>query len=120
MKQSLRSIFRVTLLALALFAGDSVFAQTNAYDDAYHYAFNSAGWPLVFQGTNSGFGFGPWFCATNGPNSHGFFTTHNGGPISSPINSSDPPGNNNNQHVWGLFANGGADASNWAVAYRAF
>src|SRR5262249_53472230 len=56
-----------------------------------------------------------------GPNSHGFFSTHTGGPISSPVNSSDPPGNNNAGHVWGLFANQGTvNGANWAVAYRGF
>jgi hypothetical protein len=104
------------------------FGQTNAYDDAYHYSHASATWAQLFQGTNSGFGFTAWFCATNGPRSHGFFTTHNTGTtppptISSPTNCCEAPGNNTNQHVWGVFANssGTADKTlNTAVAYRGF
>ncbi len=112
----------------ALLGVTSASAQTNSYDDAYHYAYASATW-YGFYNTNPpvnfGFGFTPWVVATNGPGSHGFFTTRNaaspGGVlplISSPTNTVDAPGNNNSAHVWGLFANG--TGNNAAVMYRGF
>ncbi len=101
-------------------------AQTNAYDDAFHYIkanWNTSNGVPQYEG---GFGFTPWVLATNGPSSHGFFTTHNGTTtplptIDSPTNftaTGSPPGNDNNAHVWGMFANG--TGANMAVAYRGF
>src|SRR5436305_1305013 len=85
----------------ALFAiAGTASAQTNAYDDALHYT--KLTW--ITNGQSFGFGFTPWVLATNGPGSHGFFTTHNVGTapaptIASPTNSSttgSAPGNDNN------------------------
>lgn len=123
-------LFPAIMVVLAGMAPGPVSAQTNAYDDAYHYIYASATWYTNIGpgsgGLNYGFGFKPWVMATNGPNSHGFFTTHNVGTapapaIASPTNCCDAPGNNNSQHVWGLFANGGSvNGANWSVAYRGF
>src|ERR1043165_3051354 len=63
---------------------NSAFAPTNAYDDAYHYAYASASWYSFYNtapGINYGFGFNTWVVRTNGPGSHGFFTTRNATPL---------------------------------------
>jgi len=107
--------------ATALFVPGRAIAQTNAYDDAYHYSHASATWYTNFTGKNYGFGFTPWVLTTNGPGSHGFFTTRNATPkpaIASPTNSVDAPGNDNSAHVIGMFANG--TGFNSSVAYRGF
>jgi hypothetical protein len=116
-----RSLLFVVAAALLAFTV-SASAQTNAYDDALHY--DKQTW--ITNGQSFGFGFTPWVLATNGPSSHGFFDTHDVGTapaptIASPTNSSttgSPPGNDNNQHVWGMFANG--TGANMTVAYRGF
>ena len=124
----LLSLGACSITVAALLGTTSASAQTNAYDDAYHYAYASATW-YGFYNTNPpinfGFGFTPWVVETNGPSSHGFFTTRNaaspGGAlpvISSPTNSVDAPGNNGTAHVWGLFANG--TGANNATMYRGF
>lgn len=109
-------------IGLAPWAAPRAVAQTNAYDDAYHYAYASASWYAFYStNVNYGFGFTPWAVRTNGPANHGFFTTRNGTPlpaISSPTNTVDAPGNNGSAHVWGLFANG--TGLNSAVMYRGF
>jgi len=108
----------------AILAASVVQAQTNASDDAFHYI--KANWNLSnsVPELNGGFGFTPWVLTTNGPNSHGYFTTRDATPlppISSPTNTSSAPGNDNNAHVWGLFANGGSAPNfNATVAYRGF
>ncbi|EEF58129.1 hypothetical protein [Pedosphaera parvula] len=129
----------LALLALVLTLAETAPAQTNAYDDAYHYPYASATWYAAFNtppGVNFGYGFTPWVVLTNSTASpatggRGFTTTFNGTPlpaISSPTNYSNldpnlgpvgsPPGNNNSAHVWGLFANG--NGINTTVAYRGF
>ena len=120
-------LFSFVVAALAVISINPASAQTNAYDDAYHYAYASATWYTNFNvpvGVNFGFGFTPWVVRTNGPNSHGFFSTRSANPlpaISSPTNFVDAPGNNTNAHVWGLFANGGSAPNfNSAVMYRGF
>jgi hypothetical protein len=116
---------RIAPFASAIFAiGLSASAQTNAYDDAYHYAYASASWYNFYNtapGINYGLGFTTWVVRTNGPASHGFFTTRNATPlppIASPTNTVDAPGNNGSAHVWGLFANG--SGLNSAVMFRGF
>lgn len=94
--------------------------QSIVYDDAFHYTKTNWGFTNL---VNLGTGFTPWLLATNGAGFHGFFTAHNVGTppaptISSPTNTSSPPGNDGSAHVWGLFANG--NKSDWTVAYRGF
>lgn len=123
----LRLITQV-VAAFLLLATRSATAQTNAYDEAYHYVYASATWYNFFTNeppANYGFGFTPWVVRTNGPASHGFFTTRNAANISSPLpaissptNFVDAPGNDSRAHVWGLFANG--TGLNSAVMYRGF
>ncbi|MDB6122276.1 MAG: hypothetical protein JWQ71_1269 [Pedosphaera sp.] len=133
----------LAVLAVALTLAGTATAQTNAYDDAYHYPYASATWYAAFNtapGVNFGFGFTPWVVLTNSTASpagggRGFTTTRNATPtvpalplISSPTNYSNldpnlgpvgsPPGNNNAAHAWGLFANG--NGINTTVAYRGF
>src|SRR5258708_14655956 len=79
----LPSLFVAAFFAAALAFTGSASAQTNAYDDAYHYSHASATWPLIYQGTNSGFGFNAWMLATNGPGSHAFFTSQH--PPTAPV-----------------------------------
>ncbi len=116
MKSNRHSFLLPVIAAGVLALAGTGLAQTNAYDDAFHYAFNSSGWPT--NTLNGGFGFTSWARTTNGPGSHGFFTTANGSPVATATNSSSPPGADNNQHVWGVFANG--TGLNTAVAYRGF
>jgi len=129
--KSLKSFwFAATLLGALLFnLNPSAHAQTNAYDDAYHYGtYASATWWDYFRTNapvNFGFGFTPWAVKTNGPGSHGFFTTRNAASpgaalpvISSPTNFVDAPGNDGRAHVWGMFANG--TGLNSSVMYRGF
>jgi len=113
-------LFTFAAAAILLTSAGAASAQITAYDDAYHYT--KTNW-YVATPTNLGYGFTPWAYFTNGPSSHGLFTTHNVGTapnptISSPTNSSSPPGNDNAQHVWGMFANG--TGANMTVVYRGF
>jgi hypothetical protein len=115
------------VIGIFMLLTQSIFAQTNAYDDAYHYTKTT--W--ITNGLNDGFGFGPWVLTTSGPSSHGFFTTRSATPLP-PISTitnyantngvgpgfGSAPGNDGNAHVWGLFANG--TGANSAVAYRGF
>src|SRR4051794_37604701 len=84
-------------LALTLALAGNASAQTNAYDDAYHYPYASATWYAAFTtppGVNFGYGFTPWTVVTNSTASpatggRGFTTTRNGTPlpaIASPTN----------------------------------
>jgi hypothetical protein len=140
MKLHLLSLSRLLVLfSMAITLAGNAMAQTNAYDDAYHYAYSSSTWNAAFNtppGVNFGYGFTGWTVMTNTTGSpvsggRGFTTTRNGTPlpaISSPINYSNldtnlgpvgiPPGNNNAAHAWGLFANG--NGINTTVAYRGF
>jgi Bacterial Ig-like domain len=115
------------LVMIGMLAGPAQ-AQMNAYDDAFHYT-RGTNWSLLPTVTgllNGGFGFTQWVLATNATvvspgGGRGFFTTRNGTPlpvISSPTNSISPPGNDNQAHVWGIFANG--SGINTTVAYRGF
>jgi hypothetical protein len=68
----------ITSVTVAFLFAANAPAQTNAYDDAYHYI--KANWNLSngvpqYEG---GFGFTSWVLATNGLSSHGFFATQNG------------------------------------------
>jgi hypothetical protein len=140
MKLHILSLSRLlAVFSMAFTLAGTAMAQTNAYDDAYHYPYASASWYAAFNtspGVNFGFGFTPWVVLTNSTASpagggRGFTTTRNGSPlpvIASPTNyvNLDPlagpagsaPGNNGNAHVWGLFANG--NGINTTVAYRGF
>jgi len=129
MKPLASILFRI-LVAVALVCSvvRSAYAQTNAYDDAFLYT-RGTNWSLLNTVTgllNGGYGFTQWALATNATvpapgGGRGFFTTRNGTPlpaISSPTNTSTPPGNDGSAHVWGLFANG--SGINTTVAYRGF
>ncbi|NOS68306.1 MAG: hypothetical protein HOP33_00025 [Verrucomicrobia bacterium] len=129
MKLLTSSLFRLlAIVAMAFALAVSARAQTNAYDDAFLYT-RGTNWSLLNTVTgllNGGFGFTQWALATNATvpvpgGGRGFFTTRDGIPlpaISSPTNSSSPPGNDNHAHVWGIFANG--SGINTTVAYRGF
>ena len=128
----LSCLFAATV-ALSAFNHNAASAQTNAYDDAFHY---TTVHNLVHQQRPGHLQrrlrlrpVGPDH--QRHPARHGFFTTHNVGTaptptIASPTNYSStntppvgsPPGNDNNQHVWGIFCNG--TGLNTATAYRTF
>jgi hypothetical protein len=94
-----------TVVLLALLCCATVgSAQSIAYDDA-------SGYTTWTNGSNLGYGFGPWTLAQTGTsngNYTGFYINGGGDAIASP-----------NGNAWGLYANG-SGGSNAVVAFRPF
>lgn len=104
-------------------------AASPAFDSASDPAYHPGGVPTWTNGSNGGYGFGPWFFQTNIPS--GGFAGHfiwtstengngvddgnvNGQASDGDIDTAIPAGNG----AWGLYA--GGDVSSWSIALRPF
>ncbi|TAK97782.1 MAG: hypothetical protein EPO07_12720, partial [Verrucomicrobia bacterium] len=109
----LSSLSAVAVLAALSFAS-SASAQLVAYDDAGNYRV-SANWT---NGSNLGFGFTPWFIATNGPNSHGNYVGSANNPVFV-IATITNFNSVNYTSIFGIYANG-TGGVNETAAFRGF
>lgn len=104
----------MAIVAVMLVFVHPVSAQQIAYDDAGNYLVN-ANWT---NGANQGFGFVPWFIATNGPDFQGTYIATANNPTFVIASITNVLGTNYTD-VWGLFANGPTDV-NLTSAFRGF
>ena len=109
-----KSSVSLCIAIIALIFTHSVSAQQIAYDDAGNYLV-SANWT---NGANQGFGFVPWFIATNGPDFQGTYITSGNVPPFVIASVTNVLGTNYTD-VWGLFANG-TNGINQTTAFRGF